>query len=79
MTRTLAQYCDGAAEYPAVFRMTWTAERIVAEIQAAEVAAGEPVTDSETISGALLDALKRGDDAWKQQTTAPTTDRRIRS
>ena len=60
MTRVLTEWCDTFREYPSLMRATWKAERLVRAVQCEEESAGEPVTDSETISGAILDALEEG-------------------
>ena len=57
MTRVLSEWCDTFREYPALMRATWSADKIVDRVQAEEESAGEPVTDSEAISVAILDAL----------------------
>ena len=57
MTLTLKAWRDSAREYPWSFRMCNTAESVVAGVQAEESKAGEPVTDSESIAAAILEAL----------------------
>ena len=57
MTKALTAWCDGAREYPALFPITNTATSVIADVQAEERKAGEPVTDSEVIAAAILEAL----------------------
>ena len=60
MTRTLQAWCDEARERRALFMAIppgGSAANLCRLIQDEERAAGEPVSDRETISGALLDAL----------------------
>lgn len=58
----LDEYCQTARDWSALFRCTWrSADRLVAEIQREQRKAGEPESDRETISAAILEALETGD------------------